>query len=170
MTDPSAHTVSLRPVSVEDATVMTAVLADPSLYQFTGGQPPTVDELERRYAVQARGHSADHSEAWLNHLVLLGPRREAVGYVQATIPGQGEPTEIAWVIGAPWQRRGIAGHACALLLQELASRGVRRLIAHIHPDHLASQRIATGLGMTPSGTVVDGEIRWEGSLHRPVEE
>lgn len=165
-----ADSISLRPLRVEDAPAMTAVLADASLYEFTGGQPPTAAELEQRYAVQARGHSADHAEEWLNHLVLLNPQMppdrapEPIGFVQATIPRNGEPTEIAWVIGTSWQGRGIAGHACALLLRDLAARGVRHVIAHIHPEHQASQHIATGLGLTPTSTVVDGEERWEGHL------
>ncbi|MEV4902924.1 GNAT family N-acetyltransferase [Citricoccus sp. NPDC055426] len=164
MADLPAHPVSLRPLRVEDAPVMTSVLADPSLYEFTGGHPPSTAELERQYTVQARGHSADHAEDWVNHLVLLGAQQQPVGYVQATLPRNGEPTEIAWVIGRPWQGRGIAGHAAALLLRELARRGVREVIAHIHPEHRASQHLATGLGLTPTSTVVEGEDRWEGRL------
>lgn len=156
--------VTLRPLEAEDAAAMTSVLADPSLYEFTGGRPPTTAELQRQYTVQARGHSADGSEEWINHLVLLGPHRQPVGFVQATIPRNGGPTEIAWVIGRAWQGRGIAGHACALLLRELARRGVHRVIAHIHPGHQASQRIASSLGLAPTGTVVEGEVRWEGRL------
>ena len=88
---------------------MVRVLADPALYRFTGGTPPTEEKLARRYAVQTRGHSADHSEEWLNRIVLVGSEPEPVGYVQATIPLSGGPTEVAWVIGAPWQNRGICG-------------------------------------------------------------
>ena len=51
-----------------------------------------------------------------------------------------------------------------LLIRELAARGVRRIIAHIHPDHEASTRIAARLGLTPTVTLVDGEVRWEGDL------
>lgn len=43
--------VKLRLLAVEDAAVMAEVLADPSLYAFTGGEPPTTDELSRRYGV-----------------------------------------------------------------------------------------------------------------------
>ena len=34
----------------------------------------------------------------------------------------------------------------------------------IHPEHEASQRIARHLGMEPTDTVVDGEVRWAGNL------
>lgn len=113
-----AEPISLRPVRVEDAAAMTAV-------------------LERRYTVQVQGHSADHAEEWINHLV---------------------------VIGTPWKGRGIAGHAGCLLLRDLRRRGVGQVIAHIHPGHRASQRVATSLGLAPTSTVVDGEQRWTGRL------
>ncbi len=162
---------------------MTTVLADPELYEFTGGEPPTRDDLARRYAVQVRGHSADGSERWINSVVVLGSEHQPIGYVQATIPVNGDPlradqangdqvngdradcgpAEIAWVIGRPWQGNGHAGRAARLLLDDLVEQGVTAVMAHIHPDHEASQRIATRLGMTPTTVVVDGEIRWEGT-------
>ncbi len=143
---------------------METVLSDMSLYRFTGGSPPTKTELERRYAEQTRGHSRGDAEEWINYIVLVGSQGVPAGYVQATIPKNGEPAEIAWVIGKPWQGRRYARRAVALLVQELAGRGVRRVVAHIHPDHEASQRIAARLGMVPSGVVVEGEVRWDGDL------
>lgn len=139
---------------------MAEVLADRSLYAFTGGEPPTVEQLHHRYAAQVRGGPAGGGERWLNLIVLQDQR--PVGYVQATIPDDGGPTEIAWVIGRPWQGRGLASRAAALLLTDLAGRGVSRVIAHISPAHEASRRIAARLQMKPTSVVVDGEIRWEG--------
>lgn len=161
----------LRPLTVDDADVMTTVLADPSLYHFTGGEPPTHDDLARRYAVQTRGRSADGGERWINSVVVLGPEGRPIGYIQATIPVNGEPAEIAWVIGRPWQGHGYAGRAARILLDDLAKQGVDSVVAHIHPGHESSERIATRLGMTPTEIVVDGEVRWAGNtaprvLHR----
>jgi RimJ/RimL family protein N-acetyltransferase len=34
------------------------------------------------------------------------------------------------------------------------------VVAHIHPDHLASQRVALGAGLSPTADVRGGEIRW----------
>ena len=34
------------------------------------------------------------------------------------------------------------------------------VIAHIHPAHLASQRVARAAGLSPTGEVHDGEVRW----------
>lgn len=162
--------VSVRELRVEDAAAMVLVLSDPDLYRFTGGAPPTPAELQRRYAVQTVGHSADHTQEWVNWLVTLGPGEEPIGYVQATIPADGGPTEIAWVIGAPWQGRGYAHRAADLLVDGLARRGVRRVLAHIHPAHEASRRIATRLGLAPTRRIVDGEVRWEGVIGEPTQE
>lgn len=155
--------IALRPLRVTDATEMAAVLADPELYRYTGGEPPSVEGLERQYAVQTRGHSSDGSELWLNRIVVAGPEQEAVGYVQATVPLDGSPAEIAWVIGVPWQGRGYARCAAALLVGELRDRGIQQVVAHIHPEHEASQRIARHLGMGPTDLVVEGEVRWVGT-------
>lgn len=166
----AAWPVRLRLLRVEDADRMATVLADPRLYEYTGGEPPTAEELTRRYAAQTRGGPADGSEIWLNFIVELADDGVPVGYVQATLPvartgtGAGTEAEIAWVIGAPWQGRGLASAAAALLVEELRSRSVERLVADIRPGHLASQRIAEKLGLERTGEFVDGEERWAGPL------
>ena len=38
--------------------------------------------------------------------------------------------------------------------------GVTGFSAYIHPDHRASAGVARALGLSPTGTVVNGEIRW----------
>lgn len=141
---------------------MAVVLADPSLYRYTGGEPPTEGELVQRYSSQVAGHSRDGSQRWVNFVVTLD--EQPIGYVQATIPVSGGPAEIAWVIGCPWQGRGYAKRAASLLLVDLVDRGVRSVIAHIHPDHLASQRVALHLGLSASDEVIDGETRWVGAV------
>jgi hypothetical protein len=64
---------------------MVAVLGDPALYEFTGGEPPTLDELRERYERQAVGRSPDRSEEWLNWIVRITDDGHAIGFVQATI-------------------------------------------------------------------------------------
>lgn len=146
---------------------MAGVLSARSLYLFTGGEPPSVSDLESRYAAQVRGFSPDGREEWLNLVVVLEPDGEPIGYVQATLPQDRGPTEIAWVIGEPWQGRGHATRAAQLLVEHLRGRGVTGLVAHIHPDHDASQAVARRLGMAPTDVVVDGETRWERTTARP---
>jgi RimJ/RimL family protein N-acetyltransferase len=132
------------------------VLADPSLYEFTGGTPPTLDELTARYARQSAGRSPDGSEQWLNWVVLLG--EEAIGYVQATVTGP--EAEIAWVISSAHQGHGYATEAATAMVDRLTASGVTRLVAHVHPDHEASGRVAARLGLRRTDVVEDGEVRW----------
>lgn len=48
--------------------------------------------------------------------------------------------------------------------ESLERDGIATVIAHIHPHHVASQRIATALGLRPTDAFVDGEVRWIGDL------
>ena len=160
--------IALRPLRLDDAPEMVRVLSDPSLYAFTGGEPPTLPDLERRYTAQTRGRSPDGKDLWLNHLIVTGADGQAVGYIQATIPVTGGPAEVAWLVGTPWQGRGYARQAVMLLRDELRAKGVTEVVAHIHPDHQASQHVARHLGMTPTGVVQDGEVRWTGHTAHSV--
>ncbi|WP_084151988.1 GNAT family N-acetyltransferase [Nocardioides halotolerans] len=148
--------LELVPLSVDHAPAMVAVLADPSIYEFTGGTQPTLEELTARYARQTAGHSSDGSERWLNWVVLLDS--DPVGYVQATVTG--DSAEIAWVVSPPAQGRGVASAAARAMVDELTASGVRRLVAHVHPDHAASARVAERLGLRRTDVVEDGEVRW----------
>ena len=112
--------------------------------------------------MQVAGVSPDGQEQWINEVVVLEPDDQPIGYVQATIPTAGGPAEIAWVIGEAWQGHGYATTAARFLVELLAGRGVTDLVAHIHPDHRASQAIARRLDLRPTSLVVDGETRWEG--------
>lgn len=149
------ETITVRPLTVEDASVMMRVLSSPSLYHYIGGEPPTEEELSRRYTAQVVGHSPGGNERWINSIVLLDG--QPVGYVQATVPIDGEAAEISWVIGREWQGRGFAKQAARLLLDGLVHAGV---VAFIHPDHRASQHVARSLGMHEIDVVVEGETRW----------
>jgi hypothetical protein len=90
----------------------------------------------------------------------------AVGFVQATVTG--DTVDVAWLIGVPWQRRRIAGEAASAVCDWLSTQGVRRLTAHIHPDHVASAKVARRLAMVATGVLeTDGEQIWTGQPSPP---
>ncbi|HSO64594.1 MAG TPA: GNAT family N-acetyltransferase [Ornithinibacter sp.] len=159
------HGLVLEPLVTAHAGEMVGVLSDAALYRFTGGAPPTLAELEGRYARHAAG-SGDPAEEWHTWIVRLGDDGPAVGYVQATVRPADGLAELAWLVGSPWQGRGLARDAASVVLDEVAARGATRAIAHIHPDHAASQHVAAALGLEPAGRVVDGEMEWERALRR----
>ncbi|QKE86070.1 GNAT family N-acetyltransferase [Arthrobacter sp. NEB 688] len=138
---------------------MAFALADPALHTVTGGRPASTDELRERYTRQLRGPDDPHEE-WCTWVVRDGDDGPLVGFVQATLTGDGACAELAWVVGTPWQGRGIARRAAALVLAEVTRRGVGTVVAHVRPGHAPSEAVARSLGMGPTDVVVDGETRW----------
>jgi RimJ/RimL family protein N-acetyltransferase len=141
---------------------MVAVLADPSLYVVTGGTPPTVDELTARYNRQVLGRSDDGTETWHNWIVRVRATGDAAGFVQATVVGPADAVvaELAWVIGVPWQGRGIASEAAAALVPAMVDAGAVEVIAHIEPGHTPSEAVAARIGLHRTAVLHDGEVRW----------
>ena len=152
----------LEPLRVAHADEMAGVLDDPALHTFTGGEPATPEQLRSRYAKQVVGHSADGCEQWLNWVARDRTSGAAVGYVQATVTehdGQ-RSADVAWVVGVPHQGHGYASEAAKLMVGWLREQGVAAVTAHVHPDHPASNSVARRLGLRPTDTTVDGEVRW----------
>ncbi|MEU2983385.1 GNAT family N-acetyltransferase [Micromonospora aurantiaca] len=185
---PTARLV-LLPLGVEHAEEMAAVLADPALHTFIGGEPATPAALRARYERLVAG-SPDPAESWCNWVIRLRDGGRLTGFVQATVteahgtvtdaatagaraeghrhldeatPATAGPVaEIAWVVGTRWQGRGIATEAARGMVGWMGRRGVRTLVAHIHPDHRASAAVATACGLAPTDVWQDGEVRWTG--------
>jgi RimJ/RimL family protein N-acetyltransferase len=156
--------LALLPLRAEHAGEMAAVLADPALHQFTGGAPLSPEALRSRYDRLAAG-SGDQAVSWCNWVIQLRDPGCLVGTVQATICADDGPTaEVAWVVGMRWQGRGIATEAARALVAWLGQQAVRTVIAHIHPGHQASAAVAAATGLSPTGHVQDGEIRWQRAL------
>ena len=123
-------------------------------------EPLSPDALRTRYERLVAG-SPDPSVAWFNWVLRLRPEPRLVGTVQATITEAGSVAEIAWVVGAPWQGRGLASEAAQGLVPWLEEQAVSTVVAHIHPDHQASAAVATAAGLTPTDEWQDGEISWQ---------
>lgn len=144
---------------------MVGILADPELYRFTGGSPPTLEELAARYEAQTAG-SGTRDEAWHNWIIRLDG--SAVGFVQATVregAGSNVSADLAWVVGTGWQNRGLAKEAALAMREWLETDGVDRFSAHVHPSHAASQRVAEVIGLRRTGEKDDdGEEIWDSSL------
>lgn len=166
MTRVAAETIGTRrlellPLRVPDAAEMAAALADPELHEFIGGAPATEPELRARYARMLAG-PPDPAVSWCNWVIRLREDGRLTGTVQATVTP--DAAEIAWVVGTPWQGRGIATEAARVLVAWLRERGVGAVIAHIHPGHTASAAVATAAGLAPTDAWLDGEREWRAAL------
>ncbi|MGV4988855.1 GNAT family N-acetyltransferase [Streptomyces sp. NRAIS4] len=163
----STRRLDLLPLHVEHAEEMAAVLSDPALHTFIGGTPDTPQALRSRYQRMTAG-SPDPAVSWLNWVIRLRDESCLTGTVQATVSpsGHGPIAEIAWVVGTPWQRQGIATEAARGLVDWLSWQPVHTVIAHIHPEHRASAAVATAAGLIPTDEWHEGEIRWHRSIKR----
>ena len=156
--------IELEPLRVDHAQEMAPLLDDTRLHAFIGGGPATAAELEERYRRQVAGYSPDGTQRWLNWMIKRRDDHVALGTVQATATEQadGVTAEVAWVVATAFQGAGFATEAASVMATWLRQRGVVALIAHVHPDHAASAAVARSIGLAPTATVEDGELRWEG--------
>ncbi len=156
----STDRLELLPLRAEHADEMAGVLADPGLYTFTGGSPPTAAALRPRYERMIAG-SADPDVSWCNWVIQLRDSGSLAGTVQATIStGDAAVAEVAWVVGSAWQGQGIATEAARALIAWLGRQQIGTVIAHIHPRHVASAAVAAAAELAPTDESQDGEIRW----------
>lgn len=169
--------LNAEPLTVAHSLELAAALDDPVLHEFTGGSPLSATAMAQRSARLATRRSADGSQVWANWALRVRDTGEAIGTLQATLPAAGpiagpttdpaagpatsvaEVAEVAWVVARSAQGRGYASEAAAGLVSRLRQAGWT-VVAHIHPDHVASQRVAAAAGMSPTDRVVDGEVRW----------
>jgi RimJ/RimL family protein N-acetyltransferase len=149
-------------VTEQDADGMLAVYSDERMFTFTGGEPPTLEALRRRYARLSTGWNDDHTEQWCNWIVRRHQHDRPIGAMQATVPVDLGTAWVAWEISVPEWGHGYAVEAAAAAVGWLRDIGVATVAASIHPEHGASAAVARGLGLVDTGEVDDdGEVRWE---------
>jgi len=154
--------LDLEPLLAAHAAELAPVLDDPALHEFTGGTPLDQAALTTRYTRLAGRRAPDGRQDWGNWVIRVRETGRAVGTVQATLPvgqpGVG-PAEVAWVLAPEAQGRGYAKEAASSLVARLAADGWT-VLAHIHPGHIASQRVAAAAGLSPTSAMHDGEFCW----------
>lgn len=153
--------LTLRALVPGDAEEMAGALGDERLHDFIGGRPASANELRVRYQKFAAG-SPSAEETWLNWIVRRRSDDQAVGTMQATVINRDDDriAYIAWVIGVPWQNGGLATEAAQALVAWLRRHDVDDVVAHVHPDHEASAKVAARAGLERTEEYVDGERVW----------
>jgi RimJ/RimL family protein N-acetyltransferase len=107
----------------------------------------TIDALHRRIEFLAAGVSPSNpDEHWVNVVVRRRDDGVIVGRVEATVLAH--TAEIAYVFGPAWWGHGYATEATAWLVDRVRTVfHVERVVAAIHPDNHASQRVVERLGL-----------------------
>ena len=157
--------LDLAPMVEGDSDALFALLKDPEIHVFTGGQPPAnTDDVRAKIRRRESRRSPAGDELWLNWTLRLKADQSVAGYVQAGVK-QGK-ADLAWVVGVPFQRRGYASEASRRVLKWLrAHLHVNEVRANIHPDHIASRRVARNIGLCETVESTDrGEEVWRASV------
>jgi RimJ/RimL family protein N-acetyltransferase len=141
--------LALEPQTAQHAEVMFRVLSDPAIYEFENEPPASVDWLRERYARLESRRSGDGSQHWLNW-VLRDDGGELLGYVQATVHGDGRAA-IAYELASAYWGKGYAREAIEAMTAVLvANYGVVRLTAVLKRTNHRSLRLLQRLGFAPA--------------------
>lgn len=144
----------------DDLDALCAVYGDAAAMRFVGdGEPLDRAGCERWLAVTAanierRGYGMSALEDRGSGAVL--------GFIGLVHPGGQDEPELKYALHRDAWGRGLAREAAAAMLAHGArAHGLRRVIATVHPGHLASQRVllAVGASLTALRRDPDGDAR-----------
>ncbi len=162
----SAARIVLEPLREAHATELFALLNDPELWRYTDDEPPqSLPALAARYRRLESRRSPDGRQQWLNWAVVT-PGGIA-GFVQATIAQ--DVAEIAYVVGARFQSRGIAREGVAAMLRLLRDEaGVSSYRATVDARNVRSVGLLQQLGFALVDAVDVGRLKYARSADAPT--
>lgn len=147
----------LREFRDDDLDVLAAMVGDAEQMTFYP-RPKTRDEAAAWISRNLELYATHGFGTWLIEAL---PGSRFAGYCgirPLELDGVGE-MEIGWHVHKDFWNQGVATEAATLVCNAAATRfGVSRLIALVHPDHIASRRVAENVGMRPErATVLEGD-------------
>jgi RimJ/RimL family protein N-acetyltransferase len=147
MIELSTARLRLEPLEPRHADGLFEGLQHPAIYAFIADAPPaSIDALRDRYARLARRVSPDGAEEWLNWALRGVEEERLLGYVQATLPEEGDAS-IAYVLVPEAWGRGYAREAVAAMMDHLgAAYGRAAVRATVDTRNARSVALLEALG------------------------
>jgi RimJ/RimL family protein N-acetyltransferase len=149
----TSHRLRLREFRDDDLDVLAAMVGDDAQMTFYP-RPKTRDEAG---AWIRRNRDLYATHGFGTWLIEVLPHARFAGYcgIRPLELEQVSEIEIGWHVHKHFWSQGIATEAAALACHAATTRfGLARLIALVHPDHLASRRVAENVGMRQERTTV----------------
>lgn len=138
--------LTLRPFTDQDVDPLHQILSVPGVLRyFPKTAPPSRDQVQRLVDGQLQ-HWAEHGLGWW----AVEPRRgrELIGWCGLQFLPETEETEVAYLLAKPHWGRGLATEgARASLHFGFETLRLETIIALVHPDNIASQRVIQKLKM-----------------------
>lgn len=138
--------LAVRRLAEHDLDAMHAVYGDADAMRWVGdGQPLARAQCEEWLAVTRRNYA---TRGYGMNAVVERGSGAVVGFCGLVHPGGQAEAEIKYALLRARWGRGLASElAAALLAHGAAAHGLRRVIATVAPDNLASQRVLRKAGM-----------------------
>ncbi|WP_432829992.1 GNAT family N-acetyltransferase [Dactylosporangium sp. CA-092794] len=139
--------LTLREMREQDLDDLAALLADPEVMRYYP-RPRTRAETADWIELNRRRYREHGFGLWIMHLRAGGAFAGDCGLTVQRVDGVDE-LELGYHVVPHLQRTGLASEAAAACRDHARiALGARRVIAIIHPDNVASQRVASNAGLT----------------------
>lgn len=146
----------LRHLVMDDLDTLFALYRDPEIRKYFPDGVKNYDDTKEELEWLLNGHP-EHPELGLWAIVHkeTGKFIGRCGLLTWEIDGRLE-TEVAYLLDKKFWHQGLATEAAAgILAYAFDTLNLSRIICLMHPDNIASQRVAQRLGMTLEGSVDD---------------
>ena len=145
-----AEGIALRPFQVSDAPAVAAACRDPAILRFTFMQ----DGLTEAEAVEWIARSNERWADGFSRFAIVDPEDDRLlGQVGLNLNVRHVSAEGFYWVTATDRQRGIASRALGLVADWGFANGVERLFLVIHPENVASNRLAARMGFTREGVL-----------------
>lgn len=143
-----ADGITLRPFRAADAAAVAAACRDPAILRFTFMQ----DGLTEAEAAEWIDRSNERwSDGHPRFAIVDADDDRLLGQVGLNVNARHISAEGHYWVTAADRRRGVASRAVGLVADWGFSNGVERLFLVIHPENVASNRLAGRMGFTREG-------------------
>ncbi len=152
----------LRLPTLDDANVIGALVGDPEVVRFLGGEIVSPDEhagIVERWLQRWEQHGVGpfmverrEDGRFLGRTGLLVWDVRDWSHTGTPDPEFAQP-EVGWAFARAAWGNGYATEGARAVIEWARGRGVRNLISVIAPENIRSQRVAERLGATPAETV-----------------
>ena len=142
--------LTLRPFTLDDADPLHHLMDDPEVMRyFPTTDPPGREQVERLVLAQL-AHWEKHNYGWW--AVELREKAELIGWSGLQYLPETKETEIAYLMGKMFWGCGLATEGAQEGLKYgFETLQLARVVALVHPENLASQRVIQKLGLSLTG-------------------
>ncbi len=147
----------LRPFTKEDVDGLHSILSEEGIMRyFPRSTPPSRDRVQKLIAKQL-SHWETHNFGWW----AVEPRADGqsdhtlIGWNGLQYLPETQEVEVGYLLSKAYWRQGLTTEAGrASLTYGFETLGLKTIIAVVHPENIASQRVIEKLGLTYTGEAV----------------